>query len=375
MVHIGSLKESSPAPSSDDQSRVLHDIVHNQLLFFAQEYPQWGLTPPNFSLEKLHGEASNRIYYRIRSGAKSLILMQLPAGAMSASEEITSLKQKPEELPFLNIQRYLKACELPVPEIYAPLESSRLIFLEDFGDETFEKKVLASSSTDRIAWYKKAIDLLIEFQEKTAENPTRKTDSCLAFSRSFDATLLNWEFEHFFEYGIEARLGIQIAPEDRAVMREEAGRLTEAIIRAPQVLVHRDFQSRNLMVFQGVLKLLDFQDALKGPLPYDLVALLRDSYIELPSEEVSLLIGYYCGRKSLDQNTFFEMFDRMTIQRKLKDAGRFVYIDRVKKNPSFLPWIPASLRYVEQAFQRQLDTQSENKNFFERLRKYVPEWK
>jgi aminoglycoside/choline kinase family phosphotransferase len=103
---------------------------------------------------------------------------------------------------------------------------------------------------------------------------------------------------------------------------------------------------------------IDFQDALLGPRQYDLVALLRDSYVELPEGLVDALLGRYQGQMSqvdggvTEADRFRETFDLCTVQRKLKDAGRFEFIDRVKKNPSFLPYVGLSLRYVARALER-----------------------
>jgi hypothetical protein len=321
---------------------------------------------PSLTLTKLQGDASYRIYYRLAvKDGRTFIVMKLPEGKASASEEITNLKSKPAEIPFVNMDRFLKAKGLPVPEIHFADEKSGILILEDFGDETLEKRVSAASDEIRRNWYRKAIDLLVDFQKRTAA----PDPACIAYQRSFDATLLNWEFDHFLEYGVEVRLGLKIPESDANEIRALTGRITETLTRLPQVLSHRDFQSRNLMIQDEGLRLLDFQDALMGPLPYDLVALLRDSYVSLSPSLLSELVDYYAEKRGTA--SFREMFDLMTIQRKLKDAGRFVYIDRVKGNPSFLKHIPNSLHYVSEAFERR----AEQRELFRLLKKYVPEWR
>lgn len=321
------------------------------------------LAPDGLSLLKLQGEASYRIYYRLslKSG-RTFIVMKLPEGKASASEEITNLKEKSSEIPFVNVDRFLRSRDLPVPAIHYADDKAGIILLEDFGDETFEKCVADADDATRKIWYKRAIALLLEFQKKTA----RPDAACVAYQRSFDTTLLNWEFDHFLEYGVETRLGLKIPDVDALSLRELTSKITEKLIGLPQMLVHRDFQSRNLMIRSEKLHLLDFQDALMGPRPYDLVALLRDSYVALSPPLLSELIGFYSSEAS-----FREEFDLMTVQRKLKDAGRFVYIDRVKGNPSFLKHIPNSLQYVREAFER-LPGQAA---LFDLLKKYVPEWR
>jgi len=111
----------------------------------------------------------------------------------------------------------------------------------------------------------------------------------------------------------------------------------------------------------GEQVVIDFQDALQGPRQYDLVALLRDSYVELDRPLIDKMLKRYLARLQeeggprLDEREFVAFFDLLTVQRKLKDAGRFVFIDQVKKNPSFLVHIPSSLRYVKGALARRPD--------------------
>lgn len=314
--------------------------------------------PP--ALAKLHGDASNRIYYRTQLEGKSVIVMQLPPGAASISEEITRRPSK--ELPFINIQRYLHRQGLPVPQILHA--SERVLVLEDLGTKSLESFVL-SSEKDRLHWYRQAVDLLIQMQNNTPPDP-----SCIAFARSFDDFLLNWEFDHFLEYGIEVRQGICIDRQDRKQIKQGMNFVTYALLQLPQAFVHRDFQSRNLMVHQDRLVLIDFQDALMGPFVYDLVALLRDSYVTLRDDEMEFLIDYYLKSRPCDPVFFRKMFDWMTIQRKLKDVGRFIYIDRVKQNPNFLPYVTPSLQYVREALERQ----PELAPLKQVLAKYVPEF-
>ena len=312
-------------------------------------------------LQKLHGDASNRVYYRTKISDRSVIVMQLPDGASSISEEISN-QPPPTELPFLNMARFLSGRGLPVPQVLHDFHP--IILLEDLGNVTLEQQ-LQSTPTQRLYWYQRAIDLLTTFQQQTHDA------GCIAFQRRFDETLLDWEFDHFIEYGIEARQGIKLSAKNRQALRHEMHAITLALTQGPQVLVHRDFQSRNLMVQDDQLRLLDFQDALMGPLPYDLVGLLRDSYISLNNSELNSLIAYFLKQSSspMDHAAFQKIFDWMTVQRKLKDAGRFVYIDRVKGNPNFLPYVIPSLLYVRQALERQ----PELNPLFKLLKKYAPE--
>ena len=147
-------------------------------------------------------------------------------------------------------------------------------------------------------------------------------------------------------------------------------RIAQELADLPPVLVHRDFQSRNLMVSgQGEVCVIDFQDALLGPHVYDLVALLRDSYLDLGSLQVIDLIDEFCVKRGLNAAATRRLFHLQTVQRKLKDAGRFVFIDRKRGNPAFLQSIPLSLRYVRDALS-ELPEYSELRSV---LGKHVPE--
>lgn len=298
-------------------------------------------------ITKLAGDASSRTYYRIEpEGGESVILMKLAPEPFRA-DEITK-GDPPEELPFINVQRFLKKGNLPVPEVFFVDIPLKVIILEDLGDLTMES-VIRGEPSWRADLYRAAVDLLIEMQVFTASGGA---DDCVAYGRKFDYDLLMWEFEHFHRYCL-LELGKRrpsAAEEEMlfAVYREISSELSNV----PYIFAHRDFQSRNLMVQGKRLRLIDFQDALLAPMPYDLTALLRDSYVKLTAGEIEFLVNYYIEKRNarccdgLTGGEFWRWFHLQTIQRKLKDAGRFVYIDRVKMNPKFLPNIPVSLGYA-----------------------------
>ena len=231
-----------------------------------------------------------------------------------------------------------------------------LLFLEDFGDVTLAQACQEATSATIARLYRQAIDVLVQLHVQ-ASVPSKF--SCLAFSRSFDVPLYLWEFDHFLEYGIVARQGKPMCAEDSLLIREEFQKIAEWMAEQPMVFTHRDFHSRNLMVDGERLGVIDFQDALMGPVTYDLASLLRDSYIALDESLIDELLAYYREKmcQALPSSTIhcdaFERrqyvspsFDFSSIQRNLKAAGRFVYIDRVKGNPNFLASIPRTLNNV-----------------------------
>jgi len=328
-----------------------------------------GEASPLKEVKKLHGDASYRTYSRaILENGRTFILMQMPAGRASASEEITNFNGTHKELPFINVACFLKSHGIKVPAVHRYYEDDHIMIIEDLGDNLMAKIVEKGSDDVRRNWYKRAIELLVELQKKTSVSHKFE---CVALQRSFDATLLNWEFDHFLEYGVGERLDKEMSDTDREIFLKETRKVSDAISKLPYGFTHRDFQSRNILIVRDNLYLIDFQDALLGPAAYDLVSLLRDSYVELPPDLLDELILFYCEKKSADPETFRREFDLVTCQRKLKDAGRFVYIDRMKKNPDFLKYIPVSLGYVKSAFERL----PEYRQLYEVLKKYVPEWK
>jgi aminoglycoside/choline kinase family phosphotransferase len=331
---------------------------------------EWGIGGP-YSLQKLKGDASYRSYYRLNAGAGArFVLMQWDPALTTKAEEIAK-GDAPAEFPFLNVQRYLHSRGIRVPAVVLASVRDGLILLQDLGDVTMETALAGKSPLERRAMYDEAVRNLVAVQTAGERDPD---PSCIAFTRSFDRDLYLWEFNHYVEYGIEARSGRKVPAADRAVMDDWFGRLGGELDAIPKGFTHRDYQSRNLMAFGGAWCLIDFQDALMGPPQYDLVALLKDSYVSIPEDDAQHLVQLFLSERKkaglpLDEHAFWRGFKVQTIQRKLKDAGRFVFIDRVKENPSFLPHIPQSFEYVR----RYLSEMEDLKELYQLLCRYTPE--
>ncbi len=312
-----------------------------------------GMTP-------LAGDASNRRYYRVALAGgppHSVILMQLaePEGFKQSEEAVSGAAHQIAELPFLNVMSHLMKAEVPVPALYHYDQAAGLLLLEDFGDVTLAESVSRTDAPGLESRYKQAIDVLVRMQIK---GTTPADPECLAFHRSFDAPLLMWEFDHFLEYGVVARRGKPMCADDWQPIHHEFERISEMLAGLPRVFVHRDYHSRNVMVDGARLGVIDFQDALLGPATYDLASLLRDAYIQLDESLVDSLVDYYLDQLAeqrslwVNRAAFRRLFDLTSIQRNLKAAGRFVYIDRVKGNPKFLADIPRVLSYVKHNLQK-----------------------
>jgi hypothetical protein len=305
------------------------------------------------AVDDMPGGASTRRYLRVRTPTTSLVAMFVPD---AAPEEITS-GAPTSRWPFLEVHGLLHGRGVRVPGLLAEDCERGLLLIEDLGDETLAA-FLERAPDRRAEIYRAAVTDLARAQRSLGALP----EGSVVAGRAFDEKLLRWELDHFREWGLDAR-GRELAAEDRAAFDALADRLARRIAAWPRGFTHRDYQSRNLMVRGGAgeapeLVWIDFQDALLGPRVYDLVALLNDSYqsidrafMEARLDEFAAVAGLdAAGREALGRE-----FDVVTVQRKLKDAGRFIFIDRVKKNPSFLPYFEPSLAKVRGALARLQD--------------------
>jgi len=334
-------------------------------------------------------DASMRRYYRVTSPQlpsgpveeDSLVIMVLAdPDPLNLSEEIIpqgAKKRKKlsfgeEDLDFVNVYRHFDKVNIPIPRLYLYNMKWGILYLEDLGDCVLEKAQTKMTYDEKKKTYRRAIEHMIKIHEEATR---AETPRFVGFGRAFDRDLLFMELMHFVEYGIEARQGVKVDPDDLEMIEKHMKMISDELARQPRVLVHRDFQSRNLLIKNGDLRIIDFQDALMGTRQYDLVSLLRDSYVVLPEEIITDCIALYCDKveestgKRIDREHFMRIFHLQTLQRKLKDAGRFDYIDIVKRNPGFLRYIPNTINYVKHAF----DALPEHGPMQERLAKYRPE--
>ncbi len=294
-------------------------------------------------IEALVGGASTRRYFRVRfEGGASAVGMFVP-DADKPEEIVKPASGAPRRWPFLEVRDLLASRGVRVPRLLAESTHDGWLLIEDLGDETLAAHVDAHPET-RPRVYAQAVRDLARAQASLADLPAGSVVS----SRSFDRDLLRWELDHFREWGLDAR-GHALAPDDRMALDAIFDRLAARIADLPRGFVHRDYQSRNLMVQEGELVWIDFQDALLGPRAYDLVALLFDSYQELDLAFVKARLDDYAEAASLTPARRAELgrhVDWIAVQRKLKDAGRFVFIDRVKHDGAFLPYVSPTMAKV-----------------------------
>jgi N-acetylmuramate 1-kinase len=302
-----------------------------------------------FALTLMTGGASPRRFCRVRTaGGESLVVMLVP----EHTPDVAKARELGRQWPFLEIRELLEQRGVRVPRLIAQDTAQGRLLVEDLGATLAEH--LATAPGERAELYRKAVRDLERAQRALQPLPE---DSMIRL-RAFDHALLHWELQHFREWGLEAR-GIGLNAEQSQRFGRAATHLAATIAALPQGFVHRDYQSRNLMVCRagGATELgwIDFQDALLGPRAYDLVALLCDSYQPFDRVFVDSCLDDYARAAELDaaqRAALGREFDLITVQRKLKDAGRFVFIERSKGDASFLVFVEPTLAIVRQALDR-----------------------
>ncbi len=309
------------------------------------------LTPSrfyDFSIEEMFGDASGRFYCRVLLKDASYVF------SLTANIGKSEFGRGDSFYDFLKIHSLFSSLGIDVPKIFVKDLANRALLLEDLGNQTLFD-MISFSLENKLFYVKKALDFLINFQARIY---ARTDFSSPADKRSFNKKLFNDEFFHFYEYMIQKRVYDRPFNNLWRKSSKYFSAITKELLFAPYLLAHRDFQSKNLMFLDDRLFLIDFQDALLAPFVYDLVSLLRDSYVELSEEELSLMLDYYWENSSVarellsDKESFLRLFFLQTVQRKMKDAGRFVFLNQVKNKDWFVPFIKPSLEYVNSALIR-----------------------
>ena len=321
--------------------------------------------------EGLQGDASERSYFRVsqknsggllrnksQTSLRSLIVMQLEKPILDM------------EIDFIRVLKFFRGLDLPTPELFYYDIPKGLLFLEDCGTMTLEDQLHAFPQ-DKTQLYRQAVELLVRMQSQATDSID---STCPAYHRKFDVKKLMWEFNFMLDYYVDEFCGSPLESSARKELREVFTPVCESLAAEKLCFTHRDYHSRNLMFDQGHLVLIDFQDARMGPCQYDLVSLLKDSYVKIEDTLVEELIDYYILLKEkeesrkVDRESFDLIFDGMSIQRNLKAVGTFAYQSLKKNNNRYEGFIAPTLGYVRKALRRQFKDTSLQKL----LLKYIP---
>ena len=282
----------------------------------------------DFELRPASSDASFRRYWRVRDGGYSLILMDAPPAHEDCGR-------------FVDLARRFAAIGLHTPEVQAEDLANGFLALSDLGERPYLAE-LCDQSADRL--YGDALAALAVIQ---ACGPMDGLPV-------YDDPFLRRELALFPEWFLDRHLGLALSPEEWTVWEHACDVLVASALEQPQVCVHRDYHSRNLMITEPPSPgILDFQDAVVGPVTYDLVSLLRDCYIQWPDERVTdwalgyLQLAIQSGvLPELDPGQFMRWFDLMGTQRHLKACGIFARLQHRDGKPHYLNDIPRTLGYV-----------------------------
>lgn len=291
----------------------------------------------DFTLAPASADASFRRYFRVTRNAQTWIAMDAPPDKESIE-------------PYVRIANMLVAVGVNAPQILETNREQGFLLNSDLGSRTYLAEIDAGGDADRL--YHDAMDALVQIQANGRAHAVELPP--------YDEALLRREMDLFAEWFCGRHLGLQLDVADRAAMTRVFDVLVTEALAQPRVFVHRDYHSRNLMVGGGRFGpnpgILDFQDAVCGPVTYDLVSLLRDCYVAWPIErvhgwvarfrDVARAAGVDTGR---DQGAFLRWFDLMGVQRHLKAIGIFARLWHRDGKPGYLKDIPRTLNYVRVA--------------------------
>jgi aminoglycoside/choline kinase family phosphotransferase len=294
----------------------------------------------DFDLAPASADASFRRYFRVTRAQGSVIVMDAPPG-------------KEDVGPYLRVAQMLEEAGVHAPHIIARNAELGFLLLSDLGATTYLDALRDPDRAEPL--YRDAIAALVKFQSNGRGH-------CAALP-PYDERLLRTEMRLFPEWLVSRHLGVDADGDLGTTLAAAADLLVANALEQPQVFVHRDYHSRNLMVCEGANPgILDFQDAVHGALTYDLVSLLRDCYVAWPQERV---LGWVRDYRRLaanagletgaDEERFLRWFDLMGIQRHLKAAGIFARLWHRDDKPGYLPDVPRTLNYIVEACARHED--------------------
>jgi aminoglycoside/choline kinase family phosphotransferase len=304
---------------TDARLALLHDWLSNDL----------GLAPER--VEPASSDASFRRYFRAFQGGETLIVMDAPP-------------DKEDVRPYLKVTGLLEAVGVHVPHVREADVARGLLLLEDLGGTHYLQRLNAGDDPDRL--YADALRALADIQ-------TRGGDAAGQLN-PYDREALARELALMPEWFLTRHLALTLSAEESQIFQATSELLIGEALAQPAVFVHRDYHSRNLMVVhERNPGILDFQDALRGPIGYDLASLLKDCYIGWPRERVVQWVAGYRGllrargtKAGASDAEFLRWFDLIGLQRHIKVLGIFSRLWYRDGKPGYLRDLPLTLEYV-----------------------------
>jgi aminoglycoside/choline kinase family phosphotransferase len=303
---------------------------------FTKAFGTWDRTP--IECRRLHGDGSDRQWFRLTAGTRHMIMADHGLRMTNDQEEVDA---------YVDIGRHLLACAAAVPRIWSYDRFAGLVFLEDLGDRNLQQAAAGQSDSRLLDLYRHVIDRWVDMAMECVKGfDPEWTYQTRQYNRR---VVLENECRYFVEAFLNGYLGWDIEYE---AMAEEFENLASETLKAePFGLMHRDLQSRNIMLHNDNIYFIDFQGARPGPLQYDLAALLIDPYVGLPRSVQKDLLTYCAdrleGRYGNDAAAFKRGYPCCALTRNLQMLGAFSYLSRVKKKTQFEAYIPGAVQCLQ----------------------------
>lgn len=287
----------------------------------------------DYQVTPLAGDASFRRYFRVNTNNNSYIAMDAPPTRESCR-------------PFIAISKSLQTVGINTPHIIASQVDKGFLLLSDFGDILLNN-IITRDNVD--IWYERCLThlLLIQRHAQLPSYPLTLYNDGLYSYYEESSWFLTWYLQQYKQ--------LKLSHQELAELEREIHLIAKAANEQPRVVIHRDYHSRNIMVINNdSLGILDFQDAVIGPITYDLVSLLRDCYIDWPIERVHRWLHRYHQQLSDESlvdvsfEQFLRWFDWIGLQRHLKCVGLFVRLNLRDNKPDYLQYIPRVITYIKQ---------------------------
>src|SRR5699024_9504826 len=295
-----------------------------------QSLAQWASSQLQEKVELVSAssDASFRRYFRVTTAkGTTFILMDAPP-------------ERENSAAFVKVAALLRAVEVAVPHIHAVDLNKGFMLLEDLGSETW---LSALTKNDARAWFSKAIDALLQMQQADADELPL-----------YDEALLQFELDLFTDWYLQHHLQCELPAELAADYQYTCKLLIESALQQGQVFVHRDYMPRNLMVGEPNPRVIDFQDAVLGPVTYDLAALFKDALLSWPQELIEAGVAEYLAKARAlgfplpDDEEFQRQLDWMGIQRHLKVIGIFARIYHRDGKDHYIGDVPRFFTYLNE---------------------------
>lgn len=309
-----------------------HELLSEDVCQFIKK----NLEGFEFQVLQLAGDASARKYFRIIHNQQTYVLMLW--------EPFVA-----ENYPFLSVLRHFEKSGVNVPKVIAVAEHLGVILLEDLGDLTLERKFWESAQQET-SWpfYQKALDEIIKIHT-TATKLSHKTT---AKEIQFDTAKFMWEMNYAKEHLLEGVLKITMSESQKIDLEKVFTDFCEKLHHEPKVICHRDYHSRNLMLKLNQMYVIDFQDARLGPIQYDLVSLIKDSYVDISDSYAEQMLNYYFENTNflkdfnISKDQFYYMYEIQSVQRCFKACGSFASFMNMRGDRRYLKYLTPTLKKV-----------------------------